>query len=235
MCTSSLDLGVDYAPVDQVLQIGSPKGVARLLQRAGRSGHQPGATSRITVVPTQALELVEAAAARDAAAERRDRAARADRRALLDVLVQHLVTCALGGGFRPDELLRRSARRRTRTRTSPSAEWQWALDFVVHGGAQPQCVSGISPRRRSATTASRTCPTAQIARRHRAQIGTIVSDASITVQLRNGRKLGHVEESFVARLRPGDCFVFAGRVLEFMRVREMTAWVRARTVARGRA
>ena len=92
-----------------MLQIGSPKGVARLLQRAGRSGHQPGAVSRVTVVPTQALELVEAAAAREAARERAIEA-RVPLDAPLDVLVQHLVTCALGGGFRPDELLRRGAR-----------------------------------------------------------------------------------------------------------------------------
>src|SRR4029078_12911838 len=105
VCTSSLDLGVDFAPVDQVLQIGSPKGVARLLQRAGRSGHRPGAISKITVVPTQALELVEAAAAREAADERRIQP-RLRLEGTVDVLVQHLVTCALGGGFRPEEMLR---------------------------------------------------------------------------------------------------------------------------------
>src|SRR6185312_4712134 len=96
------DLGVDFAPVDQVLQIGSPKGVARLLQRAGRSGHRPGEVSKITVLPTHALELV-AAAAREAAAEKRIEP-RAPIEGSLDVLVQHLVTCALGGGFAPAAL-----------------------------------------------------------------------------------------------------------------------------------
>ena len=223
ICTSSLDLGVDYTPVDQVLQIGSPKGVARLLQRAGRSGHQPGAISKVTVVPTQALELVEAAAAREAAAERRIEP-RAPLSAPLDVLVQHLVTCALGGGFRPAELLA-EIRRTHAYATLHDDEWRWALDFVVHGGASLNAY----PEYRRVVIGDdgiARVPDRQIARRHRAQIGTIVSDASIVVQLRNGRRLGHVEESFIARLSPGDCFVFAGRVLEFLRVREMTAWVR---------
>jgi ATP-dependent Lhr-like helicase len=223
VCTSSLDLGVDYAPVDQVLQIGSPKGVARLLQRAGRSGHQPGAISKVTVVPTQALELVEAAAAREAAAERAIEA-RPPIVGSVDALTQHLVTCALGGGFRPDEL-------RTELRTTHAYagmtddEWQWALDFVVHGG---ESLNAYPEYRRVVIgdDGVASVPDAQIARRHRMQIGTIVSDASITVQMRNGRKLGHVEESFIAWLTPGDCFVFAGRVLEFVRVREMTAWVK---------
>jgi ATP-dependent Lhr-like helicase len=223
VCTSSLDLGVDFAPVDQVLQIGSPKGVARMIQRAGRSGHQPGAVSRITVVPTQALELVEAAAARDAAQARQIE----PRRALvapLDVLVQHLVTAALGGGFRPAELLA-EVRSTHAYAALADDEWQWALDFVVHGGAS---LNAYPEYRRVAIGPDGLAhvPDRQIARRHRTQIGTIVSDSSITVQLRNGRRLGHVEESFIAMLSPGDCFVFAGRVLEFLRVREMTAWVR---------
>ena len=223
VCTSSLDLGVDYAPVDQVLQIGSPKGVARLLQRAGRSGHQPGAVSKITVVPTQALELVEAAAAREAAQERTIEP-RLALRAPLDVLVQHIVTAALGGGVLPSELLQ-EVRATHAYRDLSAAQWQWALDFVVHGGAS---LNAYPEYRRVVIGPDGIArvPDAQIARRHRSQIGTIVSDSSITVQLRNGHRLGHVEESFVARMSPGDCFVFAGRVLEFIRVREMTAWVK---------
>jgi len=223
VCTSSLELGVDFTPVDQVLQIGSPKGVARLLQRAGRSGHQPGAISKVTIVPTQALELVEAAAARDAAAYRRLEP-RIPMRGPLDALVQHLVTCALGGGFVPAELL--SEIRDTHAYADLSdAQWQWALDFVVHGGASLNAY----PEYRRVVIGDdgiARVPDAAIARRHRASIGTIVSEASITVQFRNGHRLGHVEESFIARLAAGDCFVFAGRVLEFVRVKEMTAWVK---------
>ena len=223
VCTSSLDLGVDFAPVDQVLQIGSPKGVARLLQRAGRSGHRPGEISRITVVPTQALELVEAAAARGAAAERRVEA-RVPIEGALDVLVQHLVTCALGGGFVPAEMVR-ELRATHAYRALTDTEWQWALDFVVHGGAS---LNAYPEYRRVVIGADGRAhvPERRIAQRHRQSIGTIVTDASVNVQMRNGRKLGHVEESFIAHLRPGDCFVFAGRRLEFVRVREMTAWVK---------
>jgi ATP-dependent Lhr-like helicase len=223
VCTSSLDLGVDFTPVDQVLQIGSPKGVARLLQRAGRSGHQPGATSQVTVVPTQALELVEAAAARVAASELAIEA-RDPRVKPMDVLVQHLVTCALGAGFRPDAL-RAEVRRTHAYRTLTDDEWQWALDFVVHGGAS---LNAYPEYRRVAIDDDGVAhvPDARLARRHRISIGTIVSDASITVQFRNGSKLGHVEEGFIAALRPGDAFAFAGRALEFIRVRELTAWVK---------
>ncbi len=230
VCTSSLDLGVDFTPVDQVLQIGSPKGVARLLQRAGRSGHQPGAISRITIVPTQALELVEAAAAREAAADRRLEP-RTPLRGPLDALVQHLVTCALGGGFVPAQLLAEVRGTHAYAELS-DAQWQWAMDFVVHGGASLNAY----PEYRRVVVGDdgiARVPDAGIARRHRASIGTIVSEASITVQFRNGRKLGHVEESFIARLGAGDCFVFAGRVLEFVRVKEMTAWVKPAASTKG--
>ncbi len=223
VCTSSLDLGVDFAPVDLVIQIGSPKGVARLLQRAGRSGHRPGEVSRVIVVPTHALELVEAAAARGAAAEQRLEP-RPPLTGPLDVLTQHLVTCALGGGFRPDELLA-EVRDTHAYAALTEDEWRWALAFVVHGGASLNAY----PEYRRVTIDDdgiARVPDAQIARRHRTQIGTIVSEASLTVRFRNGQALGHVEESFVARLATGDCFVFAGRVLEFVRVREMTAWVK---------
>ncbi len=223
VCTSSLDLGVDFAPVDQVLQIGSPKGVGRLLQRAGRSGHRPGEISRITVVPAQALELVEAAAARSAAVARRIEP-RTPIANAPDVLVQHLVTCALGGGFRPDEL-RDEVRGTNAYATLPDADWQWALDFVVHGGTSLNAY----PEYRRVVIGDdglAQVPDRQIARRHRLGIGTIVSETSIAVQFRNGARLGHVEEGFAASLSPGDCFAFAGRILELIRVRELTAWVK---------
>src|SRR5947208_12950804 len=102
VATPSLDLGVDFLPVERVLQIGSAKGVARLLQRAGRSGHAPGRASRVTLVPTNTLELVEAVAARRAAlAGRIEKRATPDKP--FDVLVQHLVTISVGGSFTDDE------------------------------------------------------------------------------------------------------------------------------------
>jgi ATP-dependent Lhr-like helicase len=214
VCTSSLDLGVDFAPVDQVLQIGSPKGVARLLQRAGRSGHQPGAVSKITVVPTQALELVEAAAAREAAEERRIEP-RTALRGPLDALVQHLVTAALGGGFRAPELLR-EVRGTHAYQGLSEAEWQWALDFVIHGGASlnayPEYRRVVMGDDGIAHVPDRQvrAPPSDPDRHDRLRL------EHHPCRLRNGRKLGHVEESFIAMLSPGDAFVFAGRVLEFL-------------------
>ena len=226
VCTSSLDLGVDFLPVERVLQIGSPKGVARLLQRAGRSGHAPGRPSRITLVPTHSLEIVEGAAAR-AAIRAGHIEARTSPEQPLDVLVQHLVTVALGGGFEPEDLY--AEVRSTRAYAMLSREsWDWCLAFVSQGG--PSLAAYPDYKR----VVPDECgvwrvPDARLARRHRMNIGTIVSDATITVQFQGGAKLGSVEEGFVSRMKPGDCFMFGGRLLELIRVREMTAWVRRAT------
>lgn len=245
VCTSSLDLGVDFRPVEQVLQIGSPKGIARLLQRAGRSGHQPGAKSRVTVVPTHALELVEAAAARQAADARHieSRVPLGSGGLIggpgnsqkqwrpLDVLTQHMVSCALGGGFAPDEL-------RAEIETSftylnlTDEEWQWSLDFVTRGGASLSAYPDYHKVVIDPASGRYVVTDRRIASRHRMNIGTIVSEASITVQFLGGARLGHVEEDFIARLNPGDAFIFAGRVVEFIRVREMVAYVRRATKKR---
>ncbi|MCM5570835.1 ligase-associated DNA damage response DEXH box helicase [Burkholderiaceae bacterium FT117] len=226
VCTSSLDLGVDFAPVERVLQVGSAKGVARLLQRAGRSGHAPGRPSRVTLVPTNALELVEAAAARDAATAGRIES-REPPEGALDVLVQHLVTVAAGPGFRPDALLA-EVRDTHAYRGLTDQEWRWALDFVLRGGAS---LTAYPDYRRVAPDDEGVHRVAdpRIARRHRMAIGTIVSDAALQVRFMTGQRLGSVEESFVGRLRRGDCFLFAGRLLELVRVHEMTAWVRRAT------
>ncbi|HEX7184970.1 MAG TPA: ligase-associated DNA damage response DEXH box helicase [Thermoanaerobaculia bacterium] len=222
VCTSSLDLGVDFAPVDRVLQIGSPKGIARLAQRAGRSGHQPGAESRVTCVPTHAFELIEVAAARTALESGRIEP-RAPRRKPLDVLAQHLVTVALGGGFRSAGLLD-EVRSTWAYHDLTDAEWDWVLDFVTRGG--PALRAYPEYRRVAEKDGLHVVPDAAVARRHRMSIGTITSDAEVQVQYKGGARLGTVEESFVARLRPGDRFVLAGRLLELDSVRDMTAWVR---------
>ncbi|WP_377162017.1 DEAD/DEAH box helicase [Roseateles sp. UC29_93] len=229
VCTSSLDLGVDFLPVDRVLQIGSAKGVARLVQRAGRSGHAPGRPSRITLVPTHSLELVEAAAARDAVRAGRIEARRSPREPL-DVLVQHLVTVALGGGFRPEELLD-EVRGTVAYEDLGLENWQWCLDFVRQGGPSLTAYPDYHRVVPDETGVWRV-PDARLARRHRVNIGTIVSDASISVQYLSGGKLGSVEESFIARLKPGDAFMFSGRLLELVRVEQMTALVRRATSGR---
>ncbi len=223
VCTSSLDLGVDFLPVEQVLQIGSAKGVGRLVQRAGRSGHAPGRTSSITLVPTHSLELVEAAAARHALALGRIED-RHTPHAPLDVLVQHLVTIALGGGFVPEELLA-EVRRAPAYATLGDNDWLWALQFVRQGGASLAIYPDFQRAAPDGEGVWRV-PDARLARRHRSNIGTIVSDASMQVQFVSGGRLGSVEESFIARLKKGDVFMFAGRLLELVRTQQMTAYVR---------
>ncbi|MES2350800.1 MAG: ligase-associated DNA damage response DEXH box helicase [Pseudomonadota bacterium] len=230
VCTSSLDLGVDFLPVERVLQIGSAKGIARLLQRAGRSGHAPGRVSRLTLVPTQSMELLEAAGARQAVAAR-DIEARQVPEKPLDVLVQHLVTIALGGGFR-SEALYAEVRSAWSYRDLSEEEWQWALDFVARGG---QALTVYPEYRRVLQDEEGVyrVPDVALGRRHRMGIGTIVSESSLQVKYVSGGRLGSVEESFISRLRQGDHFLFAGRVLEFVRLHEMTAYVRRATGARG--
>ncbi|UPQ81594.1 ligase-associated DNA damage response DEXH box helicase [Pseudomonas knackmussii] len=226
VCTSSLDLGVDFLPVERVLQIGSPKGVARLMQRAGRSGHAPGRASRVTLVPTNSFEVVEAAAAKVAVAERRIEARGAPHRPL-DVLVQHLVSMALGGGFRPESLFT-EVRQAWSYCDLDDEQWQWALAFVRHGGHSLTAYPDYQ-RVEPDETGLWKVPSRRVALRHRMSIGTIVSDASLTVKFwakgGSGRSLGSVEEGFIARLRPGDNFLFGGRLLELVRVENMTAYV----------
>ncbi|MFG5410034.1 ligase-associated DNA damage response DEXH box helicase [Piscinibacter sakaiensis] len=229
VATSSLDLGVDFLPVERVLQIGSPKGIARLLQRAGRSGHAPGRSSRITVVPTHTLELVEAAAAREAA-----QAGRIERRESpeqpLDVLVQHLVTVALGGGW-TDDAMYAEVRGSHAYRALSRADFDWARAFVEGGGGSLAAYPEY--HRIARVDGVWRVPDRGIARRHRLGIGTIVGESAMKVQFVNGAVLGHMEEGFLARLKAGDCFVFAGRLLEFVRIREMTAYVQRATRRKG--
>jgi ATP-dependent Lhr-like helicase len=222
ICTSSLDLGVDFPPVDQVLQIGSPKGIARLLQRAGRSGHQPGEDSRVTLVPTLALELLECAAARHAIAHL-DLEARPAMTLALDVLAQHLVTLAVGGGFVASEALA-EVRGTHAFEALSDLQWAWVLDFVTRGGSALQ---GYPQFRRVSVIDSRyVVDLPDLIRRHRQNVGTIASSASITIKFLKGGTLGHVEESFIGRLRPGDLFIFGGRTLKLARVRDNVAYVR---------
>jgi ATP-dependent Lhr-like helicase len=222
VATSSLDLGVDFGPVELVLQVGSPKGVARLLQRAGRSGHAPGATARLVCVPTHALELIECAAARRAATggvvESRHPLENS-----LDCLAQHLVTVACGGGFRADELL--AEVRGTRAFAAlDQASWRWALDFAARGG--PALAAYPHFARLKERFGRWYIASPALARQHRMSIGTIAGDATVEVKWLRGGRLGTVEESFVSRLAPGDRFLFAGRPLTLFHCDGVTAWVK---------
>jgi len=223
VCTSSLDLGVDFQPVERVVQIGSAKNLARLLQRAGRSAHCPGGTSQVLFMPTNALELLEVSAMRRGLAEGLVETRRPPQLAL-DVLLQHLTSLACGPGFEPQSELA-AVRSAWSFRALSDVQWQWCLDFLEHGG---QCL-GAYPRYRKLVREGdiyRVVDKA-IARLHRFNIGTITADRSVTVRFVRGAVIGHVEEAFIGRLKPGDVFFFAGRQLEFVRLREMTAQVKA--------
>jgi ATP-dependent Lhr-like helicase len=222
VCTSSLDLGVDFGPVERVVQVGSPKGIARTLQRAGRSAHRPGATAHLLFVPTHALELLEMAAARDALAHGQVEP-RAPLHQPLDVLAQHLVTCALGGGFSRDAFLS-EVREAYAYRDLSDEDFDRTLTLVTEGGptlrAYPQF------RRVMRLEDRYVVADARVARLHKLNVGTIAADASVELRYWNGARLGTVEESYVGRLRPGDTFLFAGKRLEFRRLENLTAIVK---------
>ncbi|MDB4902112.1 MAG: ATP-dependent helicase Lhr and Lhr-like helicase [Mucilaginibacter sp.] len=229
VCTSSLDLGVDFRPVDTVVQVGSPKGVARFMQRAGRSGHHPGAVSRAYFVPTHSLELLEGAALKQAIKngifESRDPLL-----LTMDVLIQYMVTLAVSDGFRADELFKEVKTTFVFADLTRN-EFNQLLDFITNGGktlAQydeflkvviEDGVFKVNNRR--------------VAMRHRLSIGTITSELSIRIKWLSGGSLGTIEESFVSKLKPGNNFWFAGRSLEFIRVKEMTAYVKKSNAKKG--
>lgn len=219
VCTASLDLGVDLSPVERVVQIGSPKGIARLIQRAGRSAHRPGATAEVWCVPTHALQLIEIAAVRDAIAKG-EVEPRIPLPKPIDVLSQHLVTCALGGGFRADEMFV-EVRGTAAYAQLERVEFDMALALVRDGGAT---LSAYPEFRKVVEDemGRHTVPDLEVGRRHRASVGTIVGDTSLTVQIPGRESLGQIDEGFVAALAPGQSFVFAGQVLEFVSIRGNT-------------
>ena len=223
VCTSSLDLGVDFQPVERVVQMGSAKNLARLLQRAGRSAHCPGGTSQVLFMPTNALELLEVSAMRRGL-ENGLVEHRRPPQLPLDVLLQHLTSLACGPGLHPEQELG-SVRSCWSFRQLSDAQWQWCLTFLEHGG---ECL-GAYPRYHKLVRdgAAYRVVDKTIARLHRFNIGTITADRSVTVRFVRGAVIGHVEEAFIGRLKPGDVFFFAGRQLEFVRLREMTAQVKA--------
>lgn len=222
VCTSSLDLGVDFRPVENIVQIGSPKGVARFMQRAGRSGHQPGALSKIYFVPTHSLELMEAAALRQAVKESKLES-RIPYIRSFDVLIQYLITLAVSEGFHPKEIFPEIKGTFCYSSISES-EWAWILDFITTGGASLYAYDEY--KKVSIEDGIYKVTSRRVAMRHRLQIGTIVSDVSMQIKYLKGGRLGTIEEWFIAQLKPGDIFWFAGRSLELVRIKDMTAQVR---------
>lgn len=227
--TSSLDLGVDFSPVDRVMQIGSPKGVARAMQRAGRSGHSPGLVSKLYLVPSHALELVEMAAARIAMAKGNVES-RYPLNNSIDVLCQHVVTVALGTGFKPDELYD-EVRETHCFANLTEADWHWILNFVGTGGVALKAYPEYQRIRQE--DGRYIISDKSLALKHRLSIGTIVSDQAMEVCFTTGERIGQVEESFISRLKKGDRFIFAGRYLELVDVRGMKARVRISPIKSG--
>ena len=223
VCTASLDLGVDFRPVETVIQVGSPKGVARFVQRAGRSGHQPGKVSRIYFLPTHTLELVEAAALKQAMHEKLIEN-REPRMLCFDVLTQYLCTLAIGEGFRP-ELIFDEVKSTHCYADMNDDEWQKVLYSIVSGGEALQAYDEYKKVEIEEDGMYR-INNRRIAMRHRLHIGTIVSDSMIRVKYMAGGYIGVIEESFISRLAPGDVFTLAGRNLEFIMIKDMTALAR---------
>jgi ATP-dependent Lhr-like helicase len=223
VCTSSLDLGVDFAPVETVVQIGGPKGVARFLQRAGRSGHRPGKESVIYFLPTHAMELIEASAMQKAVLHN----AMEDRIPYLnsfDVLIQYLTTLAVSDGFYPDEIYQ-EVKQTFCYQALSKEQWQWLLNFLVMGS---QSLKSYDEYKKVEVEEDGKfiVNSRAVAMRHRFQIGTIVGDATIHVRYQKGGYIGSIEEYFISKLSPGDVFTFAGRNLEFIRIKGMSAHVR---------
>ena len=223
VCTSSLDLGVDFAPVETIIQIGGPKGVARFLQRAGRSGHQPGKESVIYFLATHAMELIEASALKKAAAE----TIVEDRIPYLnsyDVLIQYLNTLAVSDGFFPDVIYKEV--QKTFCFQNLSVEnWNWILNFISHGSQSLQAYDEYKKVEIEADGLFK-INSRMVAMHHRMQVGTIVSDAVLNVKFLSGGYIGTIEEWFVSKLTRGDTFVFAGKKLEFYAIKNMNVLVR---------
>tara|TARA_B110000090_G_scaffold117166_1_gene130532 strand:+ start:611 stop:3052 length:2442 start_codon:yes stop_codon:yes gene_type:complete len=219
--TSSLDLGVDFRPVSAVIQIGSPKGIARFLQRAGRSGHSPEATSKIYFLPTNSLEIIESSALQRAIEngyiESRIPVVRA-----FDVLVQYLVTLAVSDGFREEEIYE-EVRNTYCYQTITREEWEWVLRFITIGGDSLQNYEDFNKVK--ITDGLFKVESRKIAMRHRLSMGTIVGNSAMIVKRQRGKTIGTIEEYFISRLKIGDTFVFAGQRLELTRVTGLVAYV----------
>lgn len=224
VATSSLDLGIDWGGVDQVIQVGAPKGVSRLLQRVGRANHRMDEPSRAILVPANRFEVLECEAARlGVAATELD--GDAPRRGALDVLAQHLLVLACSAPFRPDDAYAEVCRAAPYAGLS-RVDFDAVLGFVENGGYALAAYDRWRKLFRDSEGRVQVRGE-RIARLHRMNIGTIVEAPLIKVRL-TGRKrfgpiLGEVEETFVNQLRPGDTFMFAGRLLRFLRLAENVA------------
>ncbi len=226
VCTASLDLGVDFRPVETIIQVGSPKGVARFLQRAGRSGHSPDAVSKIYFLPTHSLELVEAAALKQAVEENFIES-KVPQLLCFDVLIQYLCTIAISDGFYPDEIFE-EVKSTYCFAAITREEFQQILLHITAGGIALNQYDEYK-KVEILNDGLYKINSRRIAMRHRMHIGTIVSDAMLKVKFLSGGYIGVIEEWFISRLEPGDSFTIAGKNLELIRIKDMTVVVKKST------
>jgi ATP-dependent helicase Lhr and Lhr-like helicase len=226
VCTASLDLGVDFRPVETIIQVGSPKGVARFLQRAGRSGHSPDAVSKIYFLPTHSLELVEAAALKQAVAENFIES-KIPQLLCFDVLIQYLCTVAISDGFYPDAIFE-EVKSTYCFAAITKEEFQQILLHITAGGIALNQYDEYK-KVEVLDNGLYKINSRRIAMRHRMHIGTIVSDAMLKVKFLSGGYIGVIEEYFISRLEPGDSFTIAGKNLELICIKDMTVVVKKST------
>jgi ATP-dependent helicase Lhr and Lhr-like helicase len=230
VCTSSLDLGVDFRPVETIIQVGSPKGVARFIQRAGRSGHRPGAVSHIYFVPTHSLELIEASALRKGMQQQKVESRQPFIRSF-DVLVQYLLTLAVSGGFHPASIYRQVKQTFSFNSLEPD-EWYWILQFITTGGESLHAYQEY--QKVEIEDGIYKITNRGISLRHRLSIGTIVGDNIMQVKFMSGKQVGTIEEWFITKLNIGEVFWFAGRNLELVSFKPPVAYVRKSKKKKGK-
>ena len=223
VCTSSLDLGVDWGDVDLVVNVGAPKGASRILQRIGRSNHRLDEPSQAVLVPANRFEVLECRAALDAVAEN-SQDTPAARTGALDVLAQHILGRAVGAPFLADELYN-EVRAAAPYAALARSDFDAAVDFVATGSYALKAYERFAKIRQGKDGRWRiTHP--RVAQRYRMNVGTIVEADMLKVRLvrsrasgamipRSGRILGEVEEYFIEMLSVGDTFVFAGEILKY--------------------
>jgi ATP-dependent Lhr-like helicase len=223
VCTSSLDLGVDFRPVEAIIQVGGPKGINRFIQRAGRSGHRPGMPARIYFLPTHAMELLEGSALREGI-NRGKLESRVPYIRSFDVLLQYLMTLACGGGFH-EETVYNEVKTSFSYESISRNEFNWCIQFLQTGGKALAAYDEFKKTGKDRQGIIRVA-NKMTALRHLLGIGTIVGDQSLMIKYENGRKIGSIEEMFINRLTPGDVFWFAGRSLEITDIKGLDVFVR---------
>ena len=230
VCTSTLDLGIDWGAVDQVICIGAPKGAARLVQRIGRANHRLDEPSNAMLVPSNRFEVLECEAARDAVL-----AGELDgeplRQGGMDVLAQHILGVACSAPFDADALFR-EVKSASPYRNLSRTDFDAAVDFVATGGYALKRYDRYAKLRKTPEGFWRVAHP-RIAQQYRLNVGVIIEDPMIDIRLQSkgrptgagGRVLGKLEEYFIETLTPGDTFVFSGDVLRFEGIHENAAFV----------